>query len=155
MNVGIIVYSQTGNTHSVGKRLGKKLEESGHFVKLEKMKLVGEYKQGMKDVKFESLPDIGIYDALVFGAPVEAFSLAGPMNRYLEQIPSLKGKKVACFVTKALPFKWTGGNRAISIMKRTCEKMGGVVLGTGIVIWREKRREERIRGIVERLSGLL
>ena len=66
----------------------------------------------------------------------------------------MKGKKVACFVTKALPFHWTGGNRAISIMRKNCEKMGGKVYGTGIVIWRHKHRIERIKNLLERFGEL-
>ena len=154
MNIGIIVYSQTGNTHSVALKLAKKLYGMGHSVNLERLKVLGEYKQGMKEIKFESLPDLEKYTVLIFGSHVEAFSLSGVMKSYLELIPSLKRKKVACFVTKALPFHWTGGNRAISILRKTSEKKGGTVCGTGIVIWRKKGREKRTNELVDRLGKL-
>jgi hypothetical protein len=70
------------------------------------------------------------------------------MGAYLEQIPSLEDKKIACFVTKGAPFKWTGGNRAISIMKKICESKGGTIVGTDIVVWRgdiDKKINELIR----------
>jgi len=153
MNIGIIVHSQTGNTFSVAKRLEKALGKAGHIVKLERLKTVEEYKQG-KPINFEALPDLGEFEAVIFGAWVEGFSLSGPMKEYMKRMESLKGKKVACFVTKALPFNWTGGNRAVSTMKKGFEKKGGKVVGTGIVIWREKRREERITAVVERFVEL-
>ena len=153
MNIGIIVHSPTGNTFSVAKRLEKALEKAGHTVKLERLKTVEEYKQG-KPINFEDLPELSGFDAMIFGAWVEGFSLSGPMKAYMKRMGSLKGKKVACFVTKALPFHWTGGNRAISTMKKGLEKKDGRVCGTGIVIWREKRREERIIKVVERFTGL-
>jgi flavodoxin len=75
MNIGMIVYSQTGNTLSVATKLKEKLSAAGHSVNFERLKVVGEVKPGTKDVQFETLPNAGQYDALVFGAPVEAFSL--------------------------------------------------------------------------------
>lgn len=47
MKVGIVVYSQTGNTLSVATKLKEKLAAAGHSVALEQVKLVGERKQGV------------------------------------------------------------------------------------------------------------
>ena len=154
MNIAIIVHSETGNTHAVARKLEKRYTKNGHSVEVVRLEVKGGYKQGMKDIEFEKIPDIDEYDALVFGSPVEAFSLSPVMKKYLERVGSLKGKKIACFVTKALPFHWTGGNRAIAAMKKLLESKGGAVLGTGIVVWREKRRKERIADVVDRLGGL-
>jgi len=108
----------------------------------------------MKKIEFEKSPDVNKYDALVFGSPVEAFSLSPVMMNYLKQIAPMKGKKIACFVTKALPFHWTGGNRAVGTIKKLSESKGASVLGSGIVVWREKHRKERIAEVVERLGKL-
>jgi len=94
-----------------------------------------------------------MYDALIFGAPVHAFSLAPAMKAYLEQITSLQNKKVACFVTKGLPFHRTGGKQAISQMKKISESKGGTVLGTGIVVWRGGREKE-IADLADKFSKL-
>jgi hypothetical protein len=67
------------------------------------------------------------------------------------QLPSLNGKKVACFVTKGLPFNWTGGNGAVSTMKKSCESRGGTVVGTGIIVW-SGDLEKKTADLVERLS---
>ncbi len=75
------------------------------------------------------------------------------MTAYLEQIPSLQDKKIACFVTKGLPFNWTGGNKAISKMKEICQSKGGTVVGTDIIIWRGNT-DEKIEELIRRFSVL-
>jgi flavorubredoxin len=154
MNIGMIIYSQTGNTHSVAIKLEEKLAAAGHSVDMERLKVVGEYRPGTSDVRFETLPNVGQYDALVFGAPVEAFSLSPVMKSYLTQIPSLQDKKVACLVTQFFPFRWLGGNRAVRQMKRICESKGAAVCGSGIVNWSRSRRDQQIAEVTDRLSRL-
>jgi NAD(P)H dehydrogenase (quinone) len=151
MKIGIIVYSQTGNTFAVAEKLKQKLAAAGHAANVERLTTVGGVQKDARNIRIEKLPDLGAYDALVFAAPVQAFSLAPAMAVYLKQLPSLGGKKVVCFVTKGLPFAWTGGNRAIKQMKNSCEAMGGMVCGTGIVYWSNKGRENHIDDVVEKL----
>ena len=43
MNIGMIIHSQTGNTHSVAMKLKEKLSAAGHAVDLERLKVVGGY----------------------------------------------------------------------------------------------------------------
>ncbi|AXV37501.1 MAG: flavodoxin [Methanobacterium sp. BRmetb2] len=148
MKIGIIVFSQTENSYSVALKLKDKLVESGHEVEVERVVPVGDVPPRAKVVEFQNEPEVSGYDAIVFGSPVHAFTLAPAMNAYLEQISSLQDKKIACFVTKGLPFNWTGGNKAIGIMKKICESKGGTVVGTDIVIWRgdvDKKIEDLIR----------
>ncbi len=152
MNIGIIVYSQTGNTYSVAQKLKEKLLAVGHSANIEQIETIGEVKEGEKNIQFKTLPEIGIYDALVFASMVQAFSLSLVMKSYLTQIGSLKGKKVACFVTKGLPFHWTGGNHAISQMKSICESKDATIVGTGIIVWKNKQREKMIDNMTETLS---
>jgi NAD(P)H dehydrogenase (quinone) len=153
MDIGLIVYSQTGNTYSVATNLQEKLSTAGHSVTLERIEVVGEVSPGQA-VQFKTLPDASKYDALVFGSPVQAFSLCQAMVAYLKQVPSLQGKKVACLVTQAFPYPWLGGNRAIRQMKRACDSKGATVCGSGIVNWMKKRREQQIVEVVDQLSGL-
>lgn len=136
MKIGIIVHSQTNNTYSVAEKLQKKLQEAGNEVNIEKVNMVGGNKPQSKDIQIENPPDVTGYDGLVFGSPVHAFSLAPAMKIYLEQISSLQDKKVALYVTKGLPLKFTGGTRAIGQMRKICESKGANIVGTEIVIWR-------------------
>jgi flavodoxin len=153
MNIGIIVYSQTNNTYSVAQKLQNKLSAEGHQVNLERVEPAGKVNPGEIKVNFNSQPDIDPYDALIFGSPVHAFNLAPAMNAYLNQIPSLQDKKIACFVTKGLPFDSTGGNQAIKQMKNVCRSRGGTVIGTAIVTW-SMSRKKKINNLVERFGAL-
>jgi len=154
MKIGIILHSQTGNTYSVSLKLKDKLITAGHSVNIERLKVVGEVRSGTKDVKFEMLPDTEPYDVLVFGSPVQAFSLSSVMASYLTQIVSLQDKKVALLVTQFFPFPWMGGNRTAGQMKKICESKGAAVCGAEIVNWSNPSREKRITEVVEKLSKL-
>jgi len=153
MKIGIIVYSQTNHTYSVAQKLRDNLSANGHTVNIERVVPSGKVKPGSKNIKFKKQPDTSAYDGLVFGSPVHGFALAPVMKAYLSQIPSLKDKKIACFVTKGLPFDITGGNKAISQIKDLCQSKGGAVIGTGIVVW-SVRREKRIAELLERFGAL-
>ena len=153
MNIGMIVYSQTGNTWSVAQKLEEKLSAAGHTVTMERIEVTGEVEPG-KPVQFVTQPDPGPYDALVYGAPVMAFSLSPVMNQYLKQVAPLQGKKVVCLVTEAFPFAWMGGNRAVRQMTRLCKSKGATISGSGIVNWMKKRREQQIVQVTDSLSKL-
>lgn len=158
MKIGIIVYSQTGNTYSVVQKLKEKLLTGGHSVNIERITPVGGDKSHGKDpsrIQLETLPDASTYDALVFGAPVQGASIPPVMAACLGRLGSLQGKKVACLVTEAFPYPWMGGNRANRQMKEICESKGATVCGTGVVNWMGKQREKRISDTVEKLNGLL
>ncbi len=152
MNIGIIVYSQTGNTNTVSEKLKDRLSSAGHSVEIERLMTEGEVKPGDKNINFISIPETDKYNALVFGSPVQAFSLSSAMRSYLNQIETLKDKKIACFITKHLVFNWTGGNRAIRSMRNICEEKGGIICATGIVIWSSSQREGMINDVIEKIS---
>lgn len=154
MKVGIIVYSQTGNTYSVAQKLKDKLLMSGHSVILDRLTIQNEKETDVKNIKLNSIPDISKYDILLIGCPVHGFSMAPAMAAYFTKVSSLKNKKIACFVTQLFPFPWMGGNQTIKQMKKICESKGAVVCGTGIVNWKNKRRENMINDVVENISKL-
>lgn len=153
MKIGIIVHSQTGNTYSVAEKLKEKLSSAGHSANIERITSVGDPQK--RPVQLGSLPDLSPYDAFVFAAPVQAFSISAAMGSYMKNLPALNGKKAALFVTKGLPFKWTGGSNAISQMKSAVESRGGTVIGSAIMTWGgEAGRDKKIADLVEQLSGL-
>ena len=153
MKIGIIIHSQTGHTYSVAQKLKEKLSADGHAVDIKQLRLAGGQQNPGKDSKIENPPDLSGYDRVIFGAPVHAFSLSKVMTIYLTQVSSLAGKTGSCFVTKGLPFGWTGGSRAIDQMKEICESKWAMVSGTGIVVW-NKNREKQIDELIEKFSGL-
>ena len=154
MNIGLVVYSWSGHTLSVAERLKGEFDDNGHTATVVPVKLVGERKQGAREFGFDTLPDIGRFDGLVFGAAVEAFSLSPVLKTYLKKVESLEGKKVACLVTQQLPYAWLGGNRAIRQMKTLCEAKGATILGSAVVNWAKSRRDATTAAAVARLSGL-
>jgi len=153
MNVGIVVYSWSGNTLSVAEKLKARLAEAGHTADVVQVQVVGERKQGAREFELDALPDLASYDGLVFGAAVEAFSLSPVLKAYLKKVDSLVGKKVACLVTQQFPYPWMGGNRAIRQMRKLCKAKGGTVVDSAIVNWAKSRREATTAAAVDRLSG--
>jgi NAD(P)H dehydrogenase (quinone) len=154
MNIGIIIYSQTGNTRRVAAKLAEALAVAGHRAVLEEVKVAGERKQGSKDFELGPLPSLGGYDALVLGAPVEAFSLSPIMAKYLQAVPTFEKKGVACLVTQAFPYPWLGGNRAVRTLRKLVEGKGGTILGHHVVNWMGAGLDERIARGVEHLCML-
>ncbi len=135
MNIGIIVYSQTGNTLKVCEKLKTELDSAGLNCSIEKVESSGDSGGSRTDIKITNAPDALKYDALVFAAPVQAFSLAMPMNNYMKTLSGLNGKKAAFITTKGLPFKWTGANHALSQMSKLARAAGAEAVSDGAVIW--------------------
>jgi flavorubredoxin len=155
MKIGIIVYSQTGNTLSVAEKLKEKLATAGHSAEIEQVTVVGGRKAGDRAFQLETRPDVAQYDALVFGSAVEAFSLSPVMRSYLAGVDSLQGKQVACLVTQLFPYPWMGGNRAIRQMRMLCESKGATVRGSAIVNWAKFRRAKTTTRAIDRLTQVL
>lgn len=152
MNIGIIIYSRTGNTLSVGERIRESLLTGGHEVHLERVTAINEDPNTTKEkIKLKSVPDIALYDYVIIGAPVQGFSLSPIMKTYLDQIHQLQGKKVACFVTQHFPKPWMGGSRALKQMVSIISQKSGKVTGSGNINWTNRAREEQINDLLVRL----
>ena len=155
MNIGLIVFSNTGNTLSVAERLEKKLSGKGNAAKLVRLNPKPGYQPGRAPTGFEELPALDRYEALVFAAPVNAFSLCLPMKEYLKTIEPLRGRKTALLTTEFFPYPWMGGNRGIAQMRKACAQKGGNVCGSAIVNWSRRDRERRIGAAVDELTRCL
>jgi len=154
MNIGLVVYSWSGNTKSVVEKLKERFLKAGHSSDLVEVPIVGERKQGAREFELGELPNLAGYGGIVFGAAVEAFSLSPVLATYLKKVESLQGKKVACLVTQQLPYAWLGGNRAIRQMKKLCEAKGATIVGSAVVNWAKSRRDATTAAAVARLFGL-
>jgi len=152
MNIGIIVYSQSGNTLQVADKVKERLIGEGHTVNLERITVIGERTPQTKAFELENCPDAATYDAIVFGSAVEAFSLSRVLSRYLNELDSLEGKQVACLVSQQFPYPWMGGNRAIGQMQKICTSKGATIRATGIVNWAKSKRDKTMAQAVARLS---
>jgi len=153
MNIGIILYSYSGNTLSVGERLKVELEKKGHEVHLERIRAVNEDPNNRVPVQLSNSPDLSQYDEIILGAPVNAFSLNPIMKTYLLNQPSLENKKISCFVTQHFAKPWMGGNRAVKQISKLVYNKNGSVVRSDIINWSNVKREEQISCLISRFSS--
>lgn len=152
MRIGVILHSQTGNTFFVGQKIKDKLELYGHNVVLLRMTNIDNDARNV-EIELDQNPEIDSFEALVFGGWIQAFSLCPGMMMYLEQLPSLKDKKVTCFLTQYFPYKWMGGSKGLSKMKKIIASKGTTVLESGIINWSKKNdRFKQINNLAEMIS---
>lgn len=149
MRIGIVIYSETGNTLSVAQGIIDRLTAAGNVAVLERVNPLEKPNPSSKQVSYERIPDLGGYDALVFGSPVQAFSLALGMAKLIPQLKPLNGKRAAVFATQQLPFAWLGGNRAVSQMSALLKEKGASVSVAGSVNWSGKARQEQIASVID------
>lgn len=155
MKIGIIIYSYTGNTLSVGEKIRDSLLERGHSVFIERVTAANDNPNSREGFSLLNKPDPVPYDAVIFGAPVQQFNLSRVMQAYLLKLPEMKGKKVSCFVTQGLPVKWLGSNRAIKYITGKAEEKGATVTATGIVHWGSGKRQAQIDDVIASVSNII
>jgi len=148
MKIGIIVYTQTGNTYSVAEKLKSSLIKMGHNVNIEKIEALRDPKQPT-NINLTKIPDISKYDGIIFATFVEAFCLCPVMIKYLNEIKTLKNKKVAGFVTQLFPYSWMGGNHAIKQMKKACTLKDNNITKSGIINRKNKKCDALIDQLIK------
>lgn len=154
MNVGIIVFSRTGNTLSVAERVRDACLAQGHTAVIERVHAEDEDPNSKKPVRLNDAPDLTRFDAVLFGAPVEAFSLCPIMKVYLSQLPQIEGKRIGCFVTQHFPKPWLGGTHAVKQMRALCRAKGADAALTGIVNWTSAARGKQIEDVAAALGRI-
>jgi len=156
MKVAIVVYSQTGNTKSVAEKIKSCLITEGHVA--DYLPISAEKKEKdnpMEKPVFVGLPDLGNYDAFVFGTSVEAFNLCRTMQAYLKQLGQ-NDKKAVCLTTQGFMKSWLGGNAAQKKMAQLLSEKGYKVAGGANVNWKkEEGRDGRIEEAVSKICELL
>jgi len=152
MNIAIIVYSRTGHTLSVAEALGKRLSADGHEVTLEQLEIEGPVDLSAATAKLKARPSIAPYDGLVLGTPVNGGRMSAAMNSYLEQVPTLHGKRVAFLLTHFFVRGW-GANQTVRQMTEVCQSKGADVRGTGTVRWTGLGRRRRISTTLDEVAG--
>lgn len=154
MKIGIIVYSKTGNTLAVAERIREKLTGNGHLVTLEHFS-AETLPQSNTPVRLTAMPEPNGYDALILGAPVQAFSLDPAMSMYLAQTGAIQPVPTLCFVTQHFKKPWMGGNRAMKQLLTQLQKKGISAEPIGVVNWSSEQREEQIARVAQRCADAL
>jgi flavodoxin len=154
MKIGIIVYSYTGHTLTVAKRLKEAIIDKGHEVSIELVEpMINEPGPSTK-VLLKTSPDLSIYDFVIFGSPVQAFTLAGVMKKYLSSLHNFEDKSGYCFVTRYFKRKWLGGSKAINWIETKCQEKGIKILDSSMISWSSKNLDDDISSLVYRLSNI-
>jgi len=153
MKTGLVIYSYTGITLKIATEIQTKLIKAGQEVMLIALKAKDE-NPNKTVVELVEVPDLSSFDQVILGSPVRGFQVSPIMKAFLEKTPSLKQKKVACFVTHAFPYAWMGGNTAIKMMKDLISKKDGIIVSTGIIDHSKKPSEAQVTDLCERFSQL-
>ena len=122
MNVGIVVYSLTGNTFAVAESVKQALIAGGHSVSFETIKAKNEDPNYAGSVELTQAPQLEGMKCVVLGGPVRGFATAPIMKAYLQQLPDLKGLPVYLFVTHHFLWAFLGGNSAIGMTRKKKKK---------------------------------
>jgi flavodoxin len=150
MKIAVVIYSYTGNSFSIGQKIVRYLQNKNHDAQLIRVN-VEDDQPSKTDIQFGEIESLASFDKVVFGSPVRAFSLAPAMVKYLQQVESLNGKTVSCFVTKQLPFLWTGGTSALNKMVSLCKEKGASIDKTIIINWTDKGRDQKVDDFIKAL----
>lgn len=156
MKIGMVVYSQTGNTEAVAKKIEAGLKAKGHEVTYLKVELHQKVEGSapVTDANFKAMPEIDGYDAYVFGSFVEAFSLNRAMTYYLGQLGGVNSP-AATLTTQGLMAPWMGANRAQRQMQALLKEKGASILGSAnAVMFKKELREERGQKAADVICGL-
>lgn len=156
MKVGIVIHSQTGNTASFAGRIAEALREKGHEAEIHLLRPVGVVRPSSKKIEFRRDPDLSEYDTILFGCPVWSFSASNVITSYLNNISTLKNKRVLPFVTHSL-FRFLGAQKAIDRMTSLLDMMMADVLEGEMMfklfIENKKRTEETVHNIISKLKA--
>ena len=154
MNVGIIIFSRTGNTLAVAQKVRDALLKKGHTAVIERVSAQDEDPQSRQPVQLKNAPDPQRFDAVIFGAPVQGFALSPIMKAYLTQMPQITGKAAGCFITQYFPKPWMGGKQAVKQVLSLCRSKGADALKTVIINWTSKSRGDMIDITASLLSDI-
>lgn len=145
MKTGIIVHSHTGHTLTVAEKIKDLLIVGGKDAVLARVS--AEDEKARTNMVLSSKPETASFDTILFGAPVWAFNLSPVMKAYLNQLDSLKGKKVVCFVTQG----GFGGGRSVRQMVKICRAKGAEVVTTEVIKWGKGLAEESVEEAAKKL----
>lgn len=149
MNIGIIVYSETGNTLALCEQARDILTGYGQTVTLARITV--------NDVKLDrSLRDAPVadrYDLVILGTPVQGFSLPVPVKEYLARATFAQGVKLGVLITQYFKADWLGGTQTLKQALAAFARFNPVFYGSGIVHVRSRKRDEQINAAMRALTN--
>ena len=155
MKVGIVLYSQTGNTQRVIDDLRVKLEARGIQVEVHSILPATAADAQSRPEAAPPLDGSSSCQLWVVAAPVQGWAPAKPMTEFLKSAAFPAGSRAVLLVTQGFWFPWFGANQSISGLRKLCEERGLDVLDHGIVSWLGRGLEQRIHTVTQRLAQCL
>jgi flavodoxin len=143
MNVGIIVYSETGHTYEVIEKLADKLREQ-HTVTIYRLK----YDKAQNIVN--GVPYINGHQRLILATPVQGFAPTIPIMEAIRRIENFDGRIVDVLITQYFRFKWLGGKQTINVLIRAIEHAKGVFGVDADIHWQRKDRDQQIQAAIDK-----
>jgi flavodoxin len=134
MNVAIVIYSKTGATFNVARKIASLFTDAKINCNIIRLESKDDLRPRLKNVSISTKVNLESYDTLIFGTPVWAFTAAPVVPAFLNTKPDLKGKKVLNFITMGLPFKVMGGNSAQTQVDTLTSACGATVIRNGGII---------------------
>lgn len=138
----IVVYSKTGHTLEVAKRI--QVKNNAEILAIE----ATSDDPNQKIVELIETPDIIGFDHIILGSPVHGFRVSKIMEAYLKQLPELMGKTFDLYVTQFFPFAFLGANQAFKQMKKLIEQKDGAVRLMKRVSFGSRKREMQILDLI-------
>ncbi|MBU3933443.1 MAG: NAD(P)H-dependent oxidoreductase [Candidatus Omnitrophica bacterium] len=136
MDIAIVYYSYSGNTHRAAKVVEEVLKSQNNAVRRLRIEAPSESNnffvqalRGLAKKKTEINPietDLSGYDLIIFATPVWAGKMVPAMRKFLEKAGALGGKKAIVFVTYGSGF---GKEHCLRSLEAAIEKKGANCLG--------------------------
>ena len=155
MNIAIVYYSYSGNTHKAAKAIEQILIQNHSVNRLrieapnESSNFLIQALRGLTRRKVQIVPienDLSVYDLIIFGVPVWAREMPPAMRSYLDKVRGLIRKNAVVFVTYGSGF---GKEHCLDFLERSLQERG--VSRIGRFSLEQFRVSDRF--LIERLLG--
>ena len=148
MKIAIIVYSETGHTLSVALQLKERLDALD-------VNILELTTDSTRSRHLTNCPPLEGYDRILFGFPVQGFSLPIPVKDYLMKVNFPVGKEVGVFTTQYFNHDWLGGNSSHRQFWKMITRYQPIQLSphVGRIHWRHPNKEQQINAVLEAFSS--
>ena len=150
MQIGVVYYSRTGHTAFLAEEIIRELKVAGHLVDDIRLETQEPLDFQARQAALKQMPAIEAYDVLIVGTPVHGGRISAPVQTFLEDLPSLSGKKVSFFLTHFFPRQW-GAIQTIGMLEELSAVKEGETAGSVDVTWISLRRKKQIKAAVDEL----
>jgi len=152
VKVCIVVYSCTGNTLSVARRLSQSLRVQRIPNETFLVPLCKANPEARLRLDYTSLSQIPPSEILIFASCVQYFHLPPLMKKYIKTLSSLKKRQVHCVITQGYKASYLGARQALRTFKKLIKKKEASFCGAHIIHWSSLDRENQINDVLSTLG---